>query len=643
MHEPADELLRFGPFELDSRTGELRRDGQPVSLAPQPARVLALLASRSPGIVLRTELQDEIWPDTVVDYENGLNFCILQIRRALEDDAEEPEYVETVPRRGYRLIAPVERVRRRPRRSSTPGGRRSLSAASPTALQAGVVGFFFLAALVTLVGFWLGSPGALEPGGDAGSPVVLAVLPFESLEADAVAPYLGAGLAEEITAELGVLDPDRISVLAPGSIGRRAGTEAPPAGTAERLGADLVLTGSVRRAAGEVRVIARLIRAGDGAQLSVHSYQRPVENMALLQRDVADEVATSLALRLRSPDPAREAMASDPEAVERYLEARYLLGRSGRDAVRRSIGLFRQALGVEPEFPAALAGLATAHLYSGEPATEAMPKARKAALRALHLDPSNAEAHLRLADVRARYDWNWTGAADSYERALALAPQMAEAHYHHASLLSQLGRHAEAVDGIRRARLLDPVSPAVNADAGWIYFFARRYDEAVAQCQRALRMWPRSRHARECLVNAHLHAGDLREAAAEARRLLPLLGVADTTVERLDPEPPAASLGRFWRLYLERLPAAELLPGEAPLLEAVAHAALGNRELGLEALERAVAGRVPTVIYAGVDPRLDPLRGEERFARVLRDLGLGVPVAARTPRSGPVAASTGKR
>ncbi|HYO15209.1 MAG TPA: winged helix-turn-helix domain-containing protein, partial [Thermoanaerobaculia bacterium] len=437
-------LMRFGLLELAPDTGELRKGGRPVRLQPQPARVLAVLAGRAGELVTREELHREVWGEgTHVDLDQGINFCIRQIRAALGDSAEAPVYIETVPRRGYRFLAPVEDA------SPAPGGpppspppvpaRRRLPRSAVSAVL-----LLLALALTLFAAARAGRPPSKSPEGRA----MLAVLPFEDLSGEPGAEHWSDGLTEELISQLGRIDPGRLGVIARTSSMRYKGTREPVDRIGRELGVDYILEGSVRRSGERWRITAQLIEVRDQTHLWAESYDREAADVLAVQREVSERVARALALELL-PGRAAAAPPVPPAAREAFLKGRYLLNKRDRTAAEteKSVSLFEQAVAAAPSHAAAWAGLADALAALPRPPRQIVPRARAAALRALEIDPGLAVAHYRLAGIHLYYDWDWEAARREYERALELDPGYATAHHSFAAYFSILGRHDEALAG----------------------------------------------------------------------------------------------------------------------------------------------------------------------------------------------------
>ena len=593
---PELSLLRFGPFELDRRGGELRQHGQRVQLAQQPLRVLTLLAERPGEVLSREELRAHVWgDDTFVDFERGLNFCILQIRRALDDDARSPRYVETVPRQGYRLIVPV--VAEAASASAAPAAPEVVASRRPmvTWLLAGGLAALVIGALVA-GGWFLQRPP--EPGGDK---VLLAVLPFDNLSGDPEQEYFSDGLTEEMIAQLGGLDPQRLGVIARTSVMRFKDSRAGIDTIGRELGVDYVLEGSVRRDDEQVRITAQLIQVRDQTHLWSASYDRNRWGALVIQRDVAAEIADALELELlpgSSPLPDR-AGSHLPAAHDAYLKGRYLLHRGDRESLQRSLEPLRQAADLDPAFALPRAALAEAlhqlAISGSALPREVYPEATAAAEAALELDGSLAEAHAIRATIALWFDWDAVRAERGFARALELNPSLAAAHHNYGWYLLARGRPEDGLRELRRARDLDPLSPEAYQNLGWAYLHARRYDEAIAQCQRVAELEPERTEAAVCIERAQLLAG--KAEGAEAARQL-------------------------HQHNLDRLLAAAEAGQPRSFTIASHYALLGDPDAAFTWLERAYQARSPSLALLAFNPEFDALRTDPRFGELVARIGM---------------------
>jgi TolB-like protein/DNA-binding winged helix-turn-helix (wHTH) protein len=626
--------LRFGPFAMDLRTLELRRDGRPVHLQPQPFKVLALLAAHPGALVTRDEIRREVWGrETFVDFDQSLNFCVKQIRIALGDQADTPRFVETLPRRGYRFVAPVEVLGGdgalvAPRIASAPivaSPRGEPAARRRKALRYWAAGAV-LAAVAAGSFRMARSPSRARP---ASGRLMLAVLPFENMSSDPEQEYFSEGLTEEMITELARLGPGRLGVIARTSSSVYKGTHKPVDQIGRELGVDYLLEGSVRRSGDRIKVTVQLIQVKDQTHLWAEAYERRVADVLSLQDELSARIVGSLEARLAAAAPTAALQGTNPTAYEAYLKGRYHLSQRNafgvnEDGPGKSVGYFQEAIAADPGFAAAHAGLASAYLAQSEQGRltpqVAFPKARVAAERAIALDGGTAEAHTALAVTRMYFDWDWSGAGASFARALELDPGRAPTLHAYAGFLSAQGRHAEALAAIERARVLDPLSAAVNGDLGWYLYLARRYDDAIAQYRKALELEPQLGWLYSFLFDAYVQKGAVAEAKAiglDAMRKDKVPAARYEEMQRLEGTAAVQLyvLGAIANIKKMSPPPAEFLA--ARLAQA------GRRDEALAWLETAADARSRWLVsLVLVEPRFDTIRAEPRFQAVLRRVGL---------------------
>jgi TolB-like protein/DNA-binding winged helix-turn-helix (wHTH) protein/Tfp pilus assembly protein PilF len=636
-------VIRFDIFELELKSGELRRDGALIKLQPQPFRALAFLADRSGQVVTRGEIQREIWGDeTFVDYEQGVNFCIKQIRAALGDDAKAPRFIETLPRRGYRFIAPVERdegnlswendlavapapdiIISPPESVPDPSTISAAVSATQTRTRVFLVAALAVAMTLALAGYvvWQGrEKKAVPPTGK----IILVVLPFENLSGDPEQDYFSDGLTEEMITRIGRLQPQRLGVIARTSamVFKKGGKDITRIGGA--LGAAYVLEGGVRREADRLRITAQLIQVSDQTHLWAGAYDRRIHDALTIQSEVAESIAQSLAIKLLSgPQPApAQAHIPNPDSYDAYLRGCYLRNKWTRDDMEKAVGRFEQAVEKDPDYALAHAALAEAWCYlqffGGARPQDARAKAKNAALKAVVLDETLAEARAALASVRFWYDWDWQGAEQEFTRALALNPSLASAHHDYGWLLIARERFDEGLAEVKRAQELDPLSPQANVDVGWACIRARRYDEAIAQSRRTMELEPNFAEAWGCLMRAYQYAGRFAEAIAEAQRIMTRSGASQEELAALHRGDAASGMRIVEQWMLNRTKKAAGLGYVSDYHLAAQYAALGEKEQAFKWLEKAYTDRDPMTALLNTDPAYDRLRSEPRFGDFLR-------------------------
>jgi TolB-like protein/Tfp pilus assembly protein PilF len=480
-------VLRFDEFELDVQSGELSKRGKALRLQPQPAKVLAVLAVQAGKLVTREELKRQIWDDaTFVNFEEGLNFCIRSIRAILHDSPDEPRFIETLPRRGYRFIAPVEQL-------------------IPDASQ------------------------RIDS---------LAVLPLENLSDDPGEDYFAEGMTDELITELAKIRGLR--VISRTSVKVYRSSKKSLSEIARRLNVSAVLEGTVLRFENRVRITVQLIRAKKEEHLWAQSYERELGDILKLQGELASTIATQIHLRLSANDQSRLASARriDPAAYEAYLRGRFFCNQRTEQTLTKARGYFEQAIAKEPSYASAYSGLADTYFYLGyyfgkmDP-IEAMPKARDAALKALDIDSGLAEAHTSLALVKFFFDWDLAGAAQELRNSIALNPNYATAYQAHSVVLGAMKRHDESIAEAMRGLEVDPLSIPVNNIVGEMLSAARQWERAIDQYRKTVELDPRVALVHENLGTALEEIGRHGEAIEEYLAARTLSGEDESIVAEL--------------------------------------------------------------------------------------------------------------
>jgi len=640
-------VIRFGTFEVDLKAGELRRQGLKIRLQEQPFQVLALLLECPGEVVTREELNQKLWPsDTFVGFDEGLNTAINKLRHALDDSAQSPRFIETLPRRGYRFIAPVHEASDQSSRDSA-GPDSDLAAldkkaTAPTAepiaeaVSAGVtrrrrtlwIAAAIAVALVAAVGLDVGGLRHRLVERPAPAPIQsLAVLPLENLSGDASQEYLADGITDELTTHLAQIRALR--VISRTSAMRYKGAKKSLPEIARELKVDAVVEGAVARFGERVRVSAQLIHARSDRHLWAESYERDLRDILVLQSELARAIANQIRIRVTPQEQRRLARARpvNAEAYEAYLKGRYFWNQRTEERILKAIEYFQKAIEKDVNFAPAYAGLADSYglfgfsQYAALPSGEADRRAEAFARKALQLDDTLAEAHAALAAVQHRR-WNWPEAEKEFQRAIELNAGYAPAFQFYALLLSSVGRQQEALAAIQRAVELDPASAIMNAAFGRQLIFARQYDRAIEQLQKTLELEPNFMVAHVRLGLAYVQKGMYEKAVAE-------LAKARTLSQ--DNALVIAALGHIYARSGNRRKAEELvaelkrLSGRRYVTAydmAVIYSGLEERDQAFVWLEKAYQNREGSLAYLKVEPWLDPIRSDPRFAELVHRLGL---------------------
>jgi TolB-like protein/DNA-binding winged helix-turn-helix (wHTH) protein/Flp pilus assembly protein TadD len=622
---------RFGVFELDLRREEFCKQGRTIRLQDQPRQVLAALLQRPGEVITRAELRERLWPgDTFVDFEHGLNTAVNRLREALGDAAGNPRFIETVPRRGYRFIAPVEVVSEPepvlPEPEAVGHERLPADPAAPRK-------HWWLAIVIAVTLLALGTvylisqdtiPWRHVP--PSRGRMMLAVLPFENLSGDPDQEHFSDGLTEEMMTQLGQLQPDRLGVIARTSALRYKQTPKEPAQIGRELGVSYLVGGSVRRAGGRVRITAKLIQVSDQTHLWAKTYEGDLRDVLTLQRQVATTIAEEIEIKLTPPQARLRAPAPiDPDVYEVYLRGRYFWNRRTRDGLRKAIDYFQQVIRAEPRYALAYVGLADCYNlladYGAVAPKEAIPAAKAAALKALEIEERLAEAHASLGWARLVYDWDWSGAEREFRRSLELNPGYASAHQWYAYHLRTLGRHEEALAEARQAQQLDPLSLIIHAIIGWHYYLGRDYDRAIGQFRKTIEMDPNFARVHSYLGWAYLQKGMHSQAIEELQKARALFGENPARLAELAYAYAVAGRTTDARKALEELNQLSKRTYIASDLMAHIYAGLQETERALDYLERTYQERAVKLVLLKVDPRFDPVRAHPRFAELVRRVG----------------------
>jgi TolB-like protein/DNA-binding winged helix-turn-helix (wHTH) protein/Tfp pilus assembly protein PilF len=642
MSTSSDPLVRFAAFELDLRTGELRKRGVRINLPDQPFQVLKTLLDRPGELVTREELRQRLWPaETFVDFEHGLNAAVRRLRDALGDSADVPRFIETLPRRGYRFIAPVaqppaaEVASPRSEEPTTSGASPTPAAtlARPLTRARVFVGIavVVLVAATVLWAFGYRSRSTVRGESAAASGrSMLAVLPFKNLTGDADQEYLADGLTEELIAQLGRVDPSRLGVIARTSAMQFKKTTKRADQIGAELGVSHLLEGSVRATGSRIRVAVQLIETRHQTHVWAEQYEREVGDVLALQREVAEAIARhitmSLAIAPSDVNADARRYSTIAEANEHYLRGRYYWSKDTADGYAKAVEHFRSAIDLDTSFALAYSGLADTYVLLGTggfmPMSDAYPRARTAALKALALNDALGEAHTSMASITADYYWDWVEADRHYQRAVALTPNYETALRYYSFYLACMGRIEDGLALARRAQRLDPVSPEAQMNVGMILYFARRYDDAVVAIKETLDLAPDFAPARILLGRVYVAKGMPDRAVDELKRAADLMGPRPDVTTPYAWVLARAGRPREARAMLDELRRIAKPRDPAPIRLAMIHIGLGETDRAFEWLEKAFEARDWQMVLLNVEPLFDAVRSDQRFAALVERVGL---------------------
>lgn len=623
MEENDRAIYEFGAFRFHAAERVLFRGADVVPLTPKVAdTLLALLAHRG-RVVEKSELIRVIWPDTFVE-EGGLARNISVLRKTLGDEPDGSQYIETIPKRGYRFVAPVREVASAPQCDTAgggpadPGARRA--AIPPTSARrgtkAGIAAGVLLAASLGYLAYSRKSHESVA-GLRLGS---VAVLPLKNLSADAAQEYFSQGMTDTLATELAKTG---VRVIASSSIRRlRQGASIDEIG--KQLKVDAVVQGTVLGSDDRVRINAQLVEVRTGRLVWADSYQRSLRDVLALQAEVTGAIAREILASVAPQKlPLRQSRAVVPEAYRDYLKGRFFWNKRTEAGLRKAIEYFDEAIAKDSTYAPAHAGVADAYAllgsngYDAMPPGEAMPRAKTAALEALALDNGLAEAHTSLAYVLMGYDWDLPAAGKEFQEALRSNAGYATAHHWYGHYLLATGQPQQALSEMKEALALDPLSLPVNVGVGWCFYFVRRYDEAIGQYRKTLELEPDFALAHQALGMALEQKGAFAEAIVEFRKAVALSGGSASAVASLgyaSARAGATSDARAQLAQLSELSRRKYVPA---IYMSLIYLGLGDRNSAAPWFAKARGERSEYLIYHRLDPGFDAIRADKRFALAL--------------------------
>jgi len=639
----APQRAKFGDFVADFNSFELRKHGIRLKLQDQPFQVLKLLLQRPGQLVTREELRMELWTeDTFVDFDAGLNAAMRRLRDALNDSAEESRYIQTLPRHGYRFIAPVEIARDTPspvptRISVAPANGKGQAKPVPLLAKSDAgpgekpekrgtswpwklsVAFVLLLTLALGAIAWHSRVFAKLPNGNANYSIV--VLPLQNLTGDPQRDFFVDGVTETLVTELAQIHSLRVSLRGAPSLFK---TKLSVREIAKQLDADAVLEGAVLQSGSRVRISVRLMEAERERCRWAKEYDRDEQDILNLQSEIAKTIAAEIPVRLKPAEQGRlrRNHTVNPEAYEAYLEGQYLWRKRTVKSLHSSIEYFEKAVRLNPSWGQGYAGLAEAYAMLGYGVMvelrpdEAATKARAFALKADELDPTLAAPHAVLGLIKHRHDWDWGGAAAEFQRAIQLDPSYVTAHYWYSNYFATLGRQEEERAELEDARHVDPTYPLIYNGLASNLERSGHHEEALALWKHAIELDEANWIPHYDLARSFEQSGQYEDAIQEFSRVLEI-SEGNLRIKAL--------LARLYAVTGREAEARAILreiqgrPNSAFSMAEV-YVALGEKEQALRNLREAMRERCGWLVFEKTMPTLDPIRSDPRFQELIAQI-----------------------
>ena len=630
MEEVKRSPIRFGVFEVDLQASELRKQGIKVKLQQQPFELLAMLLEHPGEVVTREEIQKRLWPaDTFVDFDRGLNRATNRLRESLGDDAESPRFIETLPRRGYRFIAPVVKSDESghvaelvpPQADTVPTNGSPYSPGyDRVRLRIGFVTALVAIALLTVAAwfaFFRPRHGAIES---------VAVLPFSNGSSDSNAEYLSDGITESLINNLSQLP--NLRVMARSTVFRYKANDADPQKIGNDLHVQAVLSGRLLQQGNVLIIQAELMDVKTGVQLWGGQFNRSAEDVLALQDDLSREIAEKLRVKLTGEQKQRLARRNteDAEAYRFYLKGRYYWNKRSPEGMQKAASYFQQAIDKDPGYALAYAGLADTYVYLSffnmVAPRDAMPRAKAAAAKALEIDDHLAEAHVSLGYMSYAYDWDWPAAGRHFDQALALDPAYTRAHIFYPFYLSSRGQSQEAVTVAKSALDLDPASPSLNHSLAVQFYLTRQFDQAIEQCRKTLEMDPNFAVAYAVLGQTYLAKGMNSEAAPVLEKYSALSQGSVDSLALLGYSQARRRKKSQALRTIDELKETSKNSFVPAFYFALVYAALEDKDQAFMWLEKGYDERFARFAYLKLEALWDPLRSDERFRDLVRRVGI---------------------
>jgi DNA-binding winged helix-turn-helix (wHTH) protein/TolB-like protein/tetratricopeptide (TPR) repeat protein len=623
----ADQIaFEFGPFRLEPAERLLLRNGEVIPVTAKAFETLLVLVRRRGHLVEKSELMVAVWEGSFVE-EGNIAVAVSMLRKVLGDEGKDHTYIQTIAKRGYRFIGEVRELTK----SDPDFGLPQKPSPAPAKLlhlhgeslmlkvQIGILALGCFAITMAVVHARKTSAAQAEIHS-------LAVLPFRSLNSDPAYAQIGLGIADAIITRLGA--SGQIVVRPTNAIMKYANLPTDPLAIGHDQKVDAILVGNIETHSDRVRVTVQLVRVADGALLWAERFEDTPQQMFALEQDVEERVAQSMSVRLSAETTKNQTPLHIPDskAYQLYVEGRYFWNKRTDEGMRRSIEYFQRATMEDQHYALAFAGLADSYTllasYGVESAKQAYPNAKAAALKALDLDPSLAEAHTSLGMVSFYYEWNWPQAEDEFRRSIKLNPNYPLAHAWYALDLAAMGRQEESITQMRRAADLDDLSLSINTELGRVYYWNHQYDRSIAAYRKAIDLDPQFARAHTRLGITYAAQRHFADAISEFKQARSLSG----------PDPYLDGLLGFAQAFSGNAGAARKLLEE--LTERSQHEyvpafsmaliciGLGERDLAFEWLAKSYQDRSTYMVWIKADPLFDSIRSDPRFTALVNQMGL---------------------
>jgi DNA-binding winged helix-turn-helix (wHTH) protein/tetratricopeptide (TPR) repeat protein len=611
---PHTRSIVFGEFELDLRDHILRAtDGTLVRLQPQPLKVLVLLASRPNELVTREEIRTQVWGnDVFVDFEHGLNYSIKQIRHVLHDDPQNPTYIQTIPKRGYRFIGEIRRVERDPDRVDDPTGNAEQSQVAADGTKPSwidnsrkpilAIGVVIVAVIVVFSKFMV----IPVPAKNVVPPIRAAILPFQALSDTSDERRFASLLSEQMLADLSRIEPSRVQMV--------SGLESGVVNASKTVGIDYWVQGTVNldRTPGAVEV--RLTKSTDASVVWSSSF--PFSRDAPKSPEVFRAISQAIALQLLPIQQQRLAKAATPsaDAFENYMRGRDLLFKGAEPDPKRAIEFFERSLQSDAKFAYSYSAQAIAYRMLGTPLD--IESARRSARKALELDKNQFVANEILAEIALLKDWNLPETRRQLDRAIALFPWRPRTYKLYALYFAALDKHEDAEYMARRAAAMDPLSLGADANLGYLYFLQRRFSDAAAEFERTLRIYPNREDTRRLLIFSYIVDRRWDAAKRNAITLMKHARAQSGPIRSVEAASSRDAVHKFLRWDSEGL-RSRVSDDEAQDILSSEYALLGEKDAAFEALDQTLVRRGLIALFVKQDATFDSLRREPRYQQYL--------------------------